>query len=422
MPVAIRSRMDREIDPTLRRRALQRRLLAGLGTLAAAVALLVFLPGMLRPSIQRERMRTAKVERGRIDAEIEASGTAVPANEQVLSSPVEARVLRILKRAGEPVRAGDPIVELDTAASRLDADRLHDRLAQKENETRQTQLDLGRTLAVLESRLATAKLDLEIATYRLDQRRRLRAEGLLSEEALREVEVEAQKAALACRQIEDEAEAARATNAARLEALELDAGILDKELAEAQHLLTLTTAKAVRDGVLTWTVSDVGATVRVGEVLARVADLTAFRIEATISDVHAARIAAGLPARVLFGGEALSGRVASVRPAVENGVLHFLVDLDQADHPGLRKDLRVDVVVGTESHAGALKLKKGAFSQGGAVQQVFVVRGDRAVRVEARPGIVGRDEQEVLEGLAEGDEVIVSDMRDLLPYPEVRVR
>jgi HlyD family secretion protein len=414
--------MDREIDPVVRRRALQRRLLLGLGAVTALVALIVLLPRLLRPSVHRDGIRTAIVERGRVNGEIEASGTAVPAIEQVVSSPVEARVLRILKRAGEEVRAGDPIVELDTSASRLEADRLQDRLTQKENETRQARLDLGRTLAVLESRLATANLDLEISRYRLEQRRRLRADGLISEEALREAEVEARKAELACRQIDDEAGAAREANAARLATLDLDASILGKELAEAKRLLTLATAHAERDGVLTWTVSEVGATVGKGDLLARIADLSAFRIEATISDVHAAQVAAGLPARVLFADVALDGRVASVRPAVENGVLHFLVDLDQDHHPGLRKDLRVDVVVVTESHAGALKVKRGAFSQGGAVQQVFVVRGERALRVEARPGIAGREEQEVLEGLNEGDEVIVSDMRDLLPYAEVRVR
>jgi len=418
----MRWRMDREIEPSVRRRALQRRLLLGLGGIAAVVALLVLLPRLLRPSVPRDRIRTAHVERGRVNAEIEASGTAVPAIEQVVSSPVEARVLRILKRAGEEVRAGDPIVELDTSASRLEADRLQDRLTQKQNETRQARLDLGRTLAVLESRLATANLDLEISRYRLEQRRRLRTDGLISEEALREAEVEARKAELTCRQIDDEAGGAREANAARLATLDLDASILGKELAEAKRLLTLATALAGRDGVLTWTVSEVGATVGKGDLLARVADLTAFRIEATISDVHAAQVASGLPARVTFGDVTLDGRVAAVRPAVENGVLRFLVDLDQDDHPGLRKDLRVDVVVVTESHPGALKVRTGAFSQGGAVQKVFVVRGDRAVRVEARPGITGRDEQEVLAGLSEGDEVIVSDMRDLLPYAEVRVR
>jgi HlyD family secretion protein len=136
---------------------------------------------------------------------------------------------------------------------------------------------------------------------------------------------------------------------------------------------------------------------------------------------HAAHVAPGLPARILFGDEVLEGESPRCGPPSRTGSA-LLVDLDHDNDPGLRKDLRVDVVVVTESHASALKVKKGAFSQGGAVQQVFVVRGERAVRVEARPGIAGRDEQEVLEGLNEGDEVIVSDMRDLLPYAEVRVR
>ena len=53
---------------------------------------------------------------------------------------------------------------------------------------------------------------------------------------------------------------------------------------------------------------------------------------------------------------------------------------------------------------------------------VFVVRGDRAVRDAVTLGLVSFDEYEVLSGLVEGDEVIISDMRDYLHLGEVKIR
>src|SRR5688572_6655196 len=92
--------MDRPLDlPTLRRRRLGRTARIALPA-AAAVAALVLLSGWLRPTVDRERLRTAPVERGAIEEVIDASGTVVPAFEEVLASPVEARVLRVLHRPG----------------------------------------------------------------------------------------------------------------------------------------------------------------------------------------------------------------------------------------------------------------------------------------------------------------------------------
>ena len=56
-------------------------------------------------------------------------------------------------------------------------------------------------------------------------------------------------------------------------------------------------------GVLAWVVGSEGMNVSRGEEVARIADLSAFRVEATVSDVHAARISAGLPALIVSGEE-----------------------------------------------------------------------------------------------------------------------
>ena len=84
----------------------------------AVIMLIAWLPGFIRPSVSRQRVRTARVTSGPIEAVITASGMVVPEAERALSSPVDARVLRILKRAGDPVAAGDPLVELDASPRR----------------------------------------------------------------------------------------------------------------------------------------------------------------------------------------------------------------------------------------------------------------------------------------------------------------
>jgi HlyD family secretion protein len=69
-----------------------------------------------------------------------------------------------------------------------------------------------------------------------------------------------------------------------------------------------------------------------------------------------------------------------------------------------------------------LKVTRGPFADGTGSQPVFVRRGNRAVRVTAELGVASFEEVEVLSGLVEGDEIIISDMRDYAHLADVRLR
>src|SRR5262245_16594609 len=129
--------MDRELDASYRYRRLGRRHAWGLGAAALFAAILVLLPGWLRPAVARAEIRTGRVDRGPVEGIVEASGVVIPAFESVLSSPIDARVEKVLKRPGEMVRAGEEILRLDTSASRLELEKIDDQLAKKANEQRQ---------------------------------------------------------------------------------------------------------------------------------------------------------------------------------------------------------------------------------------------------------------------------------------------
>src|SRR4051812_4563443 len=116
--------MDREIPTSERRARTTKRIAAVVIALAAISFSFAATVEWLRPSIRKSSIQTARVERGTVDATLQASGSIVPAGEQVVSSPVEARVLRIIRRPGDRVRAGDELMALDTSQTRLEVDRL----------------------------------------------------------------------------------------------------------------------------------------------------------------------------------------------------------------------------------------------------------------------------------------------------------
>src|SRR5213082_185971 len=118
--------MDREIAQSVRKTRVARRVIVVVVAVAALLFCVAATVSWLRPSVRRSDLQIARVERGSVDATIQAAGTVVPELETVISSPVEARALRIQHRAGDQLHDGDAILTLDTSATKLDVDKLND--------------------------------------------------------------------------------------------------------------------------------------------------------------------------------------------------------------------------------------------------------------------------------------------------------
>jgi HlyD family secretion protein len=414
--------MDREIAPEIRSRRLARRITTGVIAVAAALFGLAMTVNWLRPSVRRNELVTARVSRGTVQATLQASGSVVPAIESVISSPVESRVLRIDHRAGDRLRRGEEILTLDTSASTLDVHRLDDSVSQKESQLSQLRLRIEESVANAAAALAQQKLDAEILHFKADQTISLHKAGLSSGQEKMAAEAAAKKADIQLQQLADAMARAKRSGAAQIAAAETDLRTAVEERSQAQRQLDLAMARSDRDGVLTWVVPEIGATLRRGEILARVADLSSFRVVAVISDVHASRLSAGMPARVkVDDATTLTGTISSVDPRIENGAVRFWIDLDAAGHPKLRNNLRVDVFAVTGGKSNVLQVKRGALGDADR-DGVFVIRGDTAVRVPVRFGLSGEENVEIAGGLREGDEVVISNMTDYTGVKELRLK
>ncbi|HKX28338.1 MAG TPA: efflux RND transporter periplasmic adaptor subunit [Blastocatellia bacterium] len=415
--------MDRELNNSIRRGRRWRRILIASILVLAAAAIFIWGPRLIAPSIALARIRTARVETGPVEAVITATGNVVPEIEQTISSAVEARVLKILKRPGSTLFKGDPIMQLDLSESRLVIEKLQRQIDLKSTQRAKTELDLENTLIDLRSRREIKSLEYRSAKTGTARQRTLFQQGLLSEERLREAELDEEKKSFEVKQLEDSIRNAQQSTRTQLEGLALEVQTLEQDRHEARRQLEIATTKSDRHGVLTWVIDQEGTTVRKGEVLARIADLSSFRVQATVSDVHANRMSAGLPVKVRINETAmLTGNIARINPTVTNGLITLIVNLDEPSNSLLRSNLRVEVLIETDRKQSVLRIRRGPFANGEGLRDVFVIRDRTAVKVPVRLGLTGSEHFEVVQGLWEGDEVIISDMTDFLHLKEVRLK
>ena len=414
--------MDREIAPDVRRRRMLRRVAAVVIAVAAIAFSFAATVQYLRPSVKRNDLLFARVERGSVDATLQGSGTIVPAVEQVVSSPVDARILRIERRAGDHVHAGDELMTLDTSASRLDVDRLSGSLATKQSEQAQLRLQLDETLANLRAQIEQKKLDSEIFHLKAEQNAKMHAEGLVSKSDDLMAATAAKKSDIELAQLGEALVRAQRSSVAQLAAIASDLNTLKKERDQSQRQFDLAMMRADRDGVVTSIVTDSGSTIHRGDIVARLADLSSFAVDASISDLHASELAAGMPVDVRIDDDStLPGTISSIEPRIENGAVKFHVALDDRSNRKLRNNVRVDVYPITSRRTNVLRVRRGAL--GSTLREdVYVVRGSELVRASVQWGLAGQQYMQPLSGLAAGDEVVISNMNDYAGVRTLRLK
>lgn len=415
--------MDRPIDPAFRRRQRGKRIAYSATGLAALVWLSVWLPSWIRPALDPNRIRTAQVQWGAVEETIAASGTVVPQFEQIIFSPVNTRLERVLQKPGAVLQQGQVIVELDLNAARLDVEKRAEELALKQNRRTQLELDKRKKLSELETRWRLKNLEFQRFKTRTAQLRELQGIGAVSGEDLSQAHLQEQRAEIELQQLQEDRRNLTESTAAQLEALQLEMNILEREGAEARRRLERADIRADRAGVLTAIAPEVGASIGQGQEIARIADLSSFRVDVTVSDLHARRLQEGLWVRLRINEEEYAtGHIARILPTVAGGTIQLEVELEDSAHALLRPNQRVDAYIVTARKDRALRLKRGPAINGrSGLHEVFVVRGHTAVKTEVRIGLANFEYYEVEEGVLEGDEVIISDVKDYLHLDEVQI-
>lgn len=413
--------MDRELSPEIIRKN-RRKKYAKIASIPILLLLALWVfSSLISRSVSRSTMRTAVAEMGPLEATITASGVIIPDFEQAITSPIQSRIDTVYLRSGDMVKAGQAILRLNQESIQLTYTRLMNEFELLRNEKARRDLELQQQQEQLQTEYGIKEMQTRFVASQLDREKKLLAIGGSTKEGLERAELNAAIAQKELEQLGEKVKNHEASSQAERRGLDLKIQIQENTIDETRRQMALAEAKADRYGVVTWVNENVGASVNPGDVIARIADLSGFRVEAKISDVHADKLVSGGPVRIRINDRDLSGRIASINPTVQNGVMTFLVALDNKADKALRPNLRADVFVVTASKPNVLRVKNGPFYDGLMDRKVFVVKGNKAVRREVSAGVSNFDYVELQGDIKPGDEVIISDMKSYLNMSEVSI-
>lgn len=365
--------------------------------------------------LDRADLRLATVERGDLIREVMAQGRVVVANSPTLFSPEQGTV-ELKVKAGDSVTEGQVLAVIDSpelrealARERAELTRLQVDLARQKIETEQLRLQQQQTLAMAEVQLKAMQRE----KRRADKSYQLK---LISELDYEEMADNLERAQLEHRQAEQ-----------NLALSDDSVEFYDRSLklqSDSQQMLIKTLERRVEELNIVSPVEGMVGNIEVNQkqavaanqALITVVDLTAYEIEAQVAEGLAGEVAPMMDAQIRLNGQEHLGVVTAISPEVVQGQVSARIRFANEAPTNLRQNQRLTARILLENRPDTLIVKRGPYFDNFR-GHVFKLEGDRAHKLPVTLGGRSLSHIEILEGIAEGDTLIVSSL-DLEPKDE----
>ena len=403
--------MDREIPKEVRDKERKKKFIKYGAIGVAAVVCIAVLISFMRSSVNRKDLVFSEVDNGTIEVSVSASGKVVPAFEEIINSPINTRIVEVYPKGGDSVDVGTPILKLDLQSTETEYKKLLDEEQMKRYQLEQLKVNNNTYLSDLSMQVKISAMKLNRMEVELRNERYLDSLGSGTTDKVRQAELNFNTGKLELEQLRQQYANESKVKEADLKVKELEFNIFSKSLAEMKRTLDDAQIRSPRKAILTYINNQVGAQVAEGSQVAIISDLSHFKVEGEIADTYGDRVAAGGRAIVKIGNEKLEGTVSSVTPLSKNGVISFIVQLNEDNNKRLRSGLKTDVYVMNAVKEGVLRLANASYYVGRGEYELFVQDSkDEIVKRKVQLGDSNFEYVEVVSGLKPGDKVVVSDM------------
>jgi HlyD family secretion protein len=402
--------------PEFKRQKLRRMILwAVVGVVAVTAATIeIWRLKPAAPEVERGTVWPDVVKRGSMLRQVRGPGSLVPSQEAVRQIPAEteATVVRIRMLPGSQVKANDILLEMSNSQVEQAAVDAQLQWKAAEAEYQSLKVKLESDLMTQKAGAATVNADYSQAKRQADTDKALYDLGVIS--------------GLAYKSSKGKADELTTRNDLEEQRLVINKKAIDTQLAQEQakvdeartlaelkqKQLDALKVRAGIDGVLVDLPLQVGQHVQPGTMLAKVVQPNHLMATLKISETQARDVQFGEPAAIDTHNGIISGTVMRVDPAVQNGTVAVDVKLTSELPKGARPDLSVDGTIDLERLDNTLYVGRPAFGQENSTISLFKLDADgkEATRVSVKVGRESVNSIQILEGLHEGDTVILSDM------------
>jgi len=408
--------------------ARKRRLRIAVYAVVAIVAVTAITLGVSRmkpaaPSVERSTALIDTVKRGQMLRQVRGIGTLVPKDVRVIAAATQGRVERVYVQPGTEVTAGTVLIELSNP-------ELQQGSVDIEYQVRAAEADLNNIRARLESErmsqqaaAATVQAEYQQAKLQSDTDEELAKDGLIPAINLKLSRVRvadlANRYSIERKRLDGTAKSAQA----QLASQQARIAQLRAQLQLRQTQVGTLRVLAGTNGVLQQMQVEVGQQVQPGTNLARVVEPQNLKAEVRVAETQAKDISLGQQATVDTRNGIIPGHVVRIDPASENSTVRVDIELDAPLPQGARPDLSVDGTIELERLNNILYIGRPAFGQAQSTVGMFKLEpgGAFAARVQVKLGRSSVNTIEILEGIQEGDQVIVSDTSQWDAFNRIRL-
>jgi len=376
------------------------------------------------PTLDRSTAVIETVKRGEMVRDVRGNGTLVPEITRWVPAPADGRVEKILLQAGVEVGPSTVIVELSNPQLEQQAIDAEFQVKAAEADEENLKVRLESETMTQKAAIATINSEYSQAKLQLDADEVLAKQGLVADLVLKISRVAVQDLANRLK-VEQErlAVSSRSTRAqlnatsSRLQQFRALAKLRREEVEGLK-------VRAGTGGVLQQVSVQVGQQVTPGFNIARVADPASLKAVLRVAETQIKDVRVGQPVIVDTRNGLIQGQVSRIDPAAREGTFEIDASLVGPLPPSARPDLSVDGTIELERLKDVLKVGRPAFGQAQQTIGMFVLTpdGSEAVRTSVRLGRNSVSTIEIIEGLKEGDQVIISDTSALDSYNRIRVR
>lgn len=415
--------MDREIPKEELRREQRKKWLIYGGSAVVLIAVFAVLTSLLRSSVSRKDVVMSTVDRGIIEASVNASGKVVPAFEEIITSPISTRIVEVYCKAGDSVDVGTPLLLLDLQSAQTEMSGLEDQMRMKHYELDQQRINNSTYLSDLAMRIEVKAMTVNRLEAEVANERYIDSLGSGTGDRVRQAELAYRTGRLELEQLRQQLANERQVRDAALKVKELDISVFEKNLGEKRRTLEDAKILSPRKATLTYINNQIGQKVGPGEQIATISDLSHYKVEGEIADAYGDRISVGGKAVVRIGRDRLAGTVSNITPQSRDGVIAFTVTLDDDHHRRLRSGLKTDVYVMHDVIEDVVRVANGTYYTGPGDYELFVLTSENELtRRHVRLGDSNFDYVEVRSGLEPGDQVVVSDMKQFRERDNLKLK
>jgi len=415
--------MDREITKEeLRKIRIKRivRTIIGIAIIFIGVIIVIY---SMRSSIKLTDLQLSTVDNGTLEVSYTASGTVLPAFEEIINSPIDTRILEVYKKSGDHVENGTPLLKLDLHNAETDLSKMIDERDMKACELKQLKINNRTELNDMYMKIKVSTMKLNSLKVELRNERYLDSLGSGTTDKVREVEMNYRTGRLELEQFRQEYANAKLVKATEIESKQLEYNILVKNLENMRRTFTDAQIHSPRKAVLTYINNQIGAQVLQGNKVAVVSDLNHFKVDCEIADSYGDMVTVGGRAIVKIGNRQLDGMISNVTPLSQNGVVDFTVQLKHDDDAALRSGLKTDVYVMSAVKDNVMRILNGSYYTTAGDYDLFVLDGNnKLVKRKVKLGDSNFKYVEVIGGLHVGDRVVVSDMSNYKDKKTLKIK